>query len=410
MSNDPNNLDDPKELTTKQAAFMDRAAGMEIATVDGGNTLVIESMAQVIEFSGLMARAGGAVPPHLRENQGACLAIVMQALHWSMDPFQVANKSYFVNDRVAFEAQMIVAVINRSPALDGRPRCEFSGEGAKRVCIVTGTLAGETEPRIYESPPLDTVKGKSPLWVKDPDQQLWYYAARAWARRWVPDVIMGAYSPDELGERPPRGSQAAATPRPTEASMGAIAHIDGHAGIVRPDDPEPMTFDLVDPWGEVIEQTLENADWLSQFYWRLAKRLWSLADRNQFVDNNLATALEIATHAPTEGFTMAKFMARVGELGYPFAAESEAAEPEPERQEGDEGFDTQLDPDPAESEPVTVYYEKLKGLIPECENLEAVMLMIKHRDQAMIAAMTPNHQAELDELWEAGKRRFGFAT
>ena len=40
-----------------------------------------------------------------RAQPGACLAVSLQSLNWRMDPFAVANKSYMVNDRIAYEAR-----------------------------------------------------------------------------------------------------------------------------------------------------------------------------------------------------------------------------------------------------------------------------------------------------------------
>ncbi len=55
-----------------------------------------------------MARAG--IAKHLRDNPGA--AVAMQAFEWDMSPFAVASKSYSVNGVIAYEAQLITAVVN----------------------------------------------------------------------------------------------------------------------------------------------------------------------------------------------------------------------------------------------------------------------------------------------------------
>ena len=52
---------------------------------------------------------------------------------------------------------------------------------------------------IYRTPKFREIKVKnSPLWTQAADQQLWYYGTRSWARRFVPDVLLGIYSRDEL--------------------------------------------------------------------------------------------------------------------------------------------------------------------------------------------------------------------
>lgn len=115
-----------------------------------------------------------------------------------MSPFAVANKSYSVNDRLAFEAQLINAVILRRAPIKGRFRISYTGDGGQRRCRVEATLT-DGDVVDYESPPIDKIPVKnSPLWKGDPDQQLFYYSSRAMCRRHFPDVLLGIYSPDEI--------------------------------------------------------------------------------------------------------------------------------------------------------------------------------------------------------------------
>jgi RecT family len=180
---------------------IDRAKAGAVAVSDSVGGIMFQNMAEVMEFSKLLSLAGTAVPKHLRGNPGGCLAVTIQALEWHMSPVAVANKSYEVGDRIAYESQLIHGVIEARAPLKQRLRGEWKGEGAGRFIIVTGHLRGEVDPLIYESPPIEKIKVKnSPLWVADPDQQLWYYGTRAWARRYCPDVLLGIYSEEELRE------------------------------------------------------------------------------------------------------------------------------------------------------------------------------------------------------------------
>lgn len=164
-----------------------------------GYTLMPRDLAEVVKVSELMSRSGVAVPKYLRENPGACMAIMLQSLHWQMDPFQVARKSYAVNDMIAYEAQLITAVVNTRAPITGRLRYAYSGEGQSLRCTVTGIIEGEE--LVYQSPPISQIKVKnSPLWAADPEQQLSYYSGRAWARRHTPEVILGVYSREEAEE------------------------------------------------------------------------------------------------------------------------------------------------------------------------------------------------------------------
>lgn len=194
MSNNQNqSIEDRISSRTDLAVAGSTQVGQNV----GG--LSFQDMGQVMEFSKLMAVAGQAVPKHLRGQPGACLAVSLQALNWQMDPFAVANKSYAVNDRVAFEAQLIQAVIEQRAPIKGRIRGRYEGEGQKRVCILTVTPDDGSEDITYRSPEIGMITTKnSPLWKADPDQQLWYYSARAMCRRHFPDVLLGVYEKEEL--------------------------------------------------------------------------------------------------------------------------------------------------------------------------------------------------------------------
>ena len=158
-----------------------------------------ENMLQVMEFAKLMAVSDIGVPKHLRGNPGACMRVALQADEWGFSPFAVADKSYLVNDRLAYESQLIHAVVERRAPLEQRLRPSWSGEGPTRRCKVTGVLIGEDAAFIWEGPMFKDIKVKnSPEWTANPDKQLFYHASRDWARIYVPDVLLGVYSREEL--------------------------------------------------------------------------------------------------------------------------------------------------------------------------------------------------------------------
>jgi hypothetical protein len=197
-----------------------KAGAVTVSHSAGGVSFA--SAMEVMEFAKLMSVSATAVPKHLRNNPGACLRIVFQAIEWRMSPYAVADKSYEVNDRIAYESQLIHAVIEARAPLLGRLECDYEGEGPDRACIVTGVFNGG-ETREYKSPKIKDIRVKnSPLWVADPDQQLWYYASRSWARKWCPDVLMGIYSREELRESPGLGRE-----EPDDTSPGLHARLAG---------------------------------------------------------------------------------------------------------------------------------------------------------------------------------------
>jgi len=188
-----------------------------------------QAMEQMTNLAHLMASGNSTVPKHLQNNPADCMAIVMQAAQWKMNPFAVAQKTHVVSGTLGYEAQLVNAVISSSRAIVGRFHYEYGGDwsvtGAgvgvvdrqqKGQNVNMGTqmngsawvsvgavLAGETEITWGEPlyPASVTVKN-SPLWKTAPKQQAAYLATKYWARLYAPAVILGVYSTDEIEQRP----------------------------------------------------------------------------------------------------------------------------------------------------------------------------------------------------------------
>lgn len=176
---------------------IDKALASQISVAGGGVTF--STMNDVMEFAKMMAVSKLAVPPLLRDQVGVCLAVTIQAIEWRMSPFAVASKAYMVNDKLAYESQLIHAVIEHRAPIIGRLKHSYIGEGDKRQCKVWALVRGEDTPLEYTSPYISAITPKnSPLWKSKPDLQLYYNTSRDWARVYFPDVIMGVYSDDEI--------------------------------------------------------------------------------------------------------------------------------------------------------------------------------------------------------------------
>jgi hypothetical protein len=170
---------------------------------------------QAMDFAKMMAVSGTMVPGYLRGNAGGCLGIVLKACRLRMDPFEVANWSYEVEQTVRGGKVRTVSymsgfynavILTRAPTKD-RPHFEIIGEGDERRCKVWATLRGEAKPREFISDTLAKLRPRtneqgdvrgSPLWTKKPEVQLIYNAIRDFARIYFPDVVAGISTPDEL--------------------------------------------------------------------------------------------------------------------------------------------------------------------------------------------------------------------
>lgn len=187
---------------------------VSVSSGANGTSIAPQNLGEVVRFAEVMCKADIALPKHLRGNAGACMAVAMQALEWQMSPFAVASKSYSVNGTIAYEAQLIAAVVNTRSGIKGRLKYVFEGDGPAMTCTVTGTLDGED--CTYTSPTIGSITTKnSPLWKSDPQQQLGYFSARSWARRHCPEVLLGVYDRDEAEQFQGADNAKDVTPKPS---------------------------------------------------------------------------------------------------------------------------------------------------------------------------------------------------
>ena len=198
-----------------------------------------DGMDRMFKIAEMMASGRATVPKHLQNNPADCLAIVMQATQWNLNPFAVAQKTHLVNGVLGYEAQLIISLINNSGLLVDRLRFQWDGPWDRIVgkfkevesrtkkddngnpkkfivpdwkqadeqglsCTVFATLRGDTTPTELTLFMTQARTRNSTLWTEDPKQQLAYLASKRFGRLHMPDVILGIYSPDELDDRAPK--------------------------------------------------------------------------------------------------------------------------------------------------------------------------------------------------------------
>lgn len=210
---------------------IDRVAASSIGVSGQLGGIDIRTQIDAMEIAKVMALGKISIPAHLRNNPGDCWAIIMLANEWRMSPIQVANKSYSVNNRIAFEASLLQGVVLQRAPIKGRIKVEYEGEAEHRTCRVWAQLRDEDEKVEYTSPVFNKITPKnSPLWKTDPDQQLFYFSVRALCKRHFPDVLMGIFSRDELEDNPHFGPDNAkdVNDRP---SVGQRLKSKGHRGF-----------------------------------------------------------------------------------------------------------------------------------------------------------------------------------
>ena len=71
-----------------------------------------ETLANMQRMAEMMSTARVTIPKHLAGSPGDCLAIVMQAAQWAMNPFAVAQGTHLINGTLGYEAKLVNAVVS----------------------------------------------------------------------------------------------------------------------------------------------------------------------------------------------------------------------------------------------------------------------------------------------------------
>lgn len=183
---------------------------------------VIAGMQRMAE---MMCEARVTIPKHLQGSPADCLAIIMQAAQFQINPFAMAQKTFLVGGVLGYEAQLVNAVIANSGAIRGRFHYEYRGDGQNIECRVGAVPAGETAVVWGEWLSAASVTTKnSPLWKTNPKQQLGYLQVKNWARQYTPGAILGVYTVDELQDSPerPMGHAEVIPSQPTTSRTEAV--------------------------------------------------------------------------------------------------------------------------------------------------------------------------------------------
>lgn len=217
-----------KNLTKEEEEFRALAAESNLLSDEEFSSRKIipsqETLKQDIQTAQLMCKAKSMLPDHLHGNPGECLAMVLLARDWNMNPYHVGAGTYIAKSgsKIGFTGQLVNAVINNSRRLVMPLKYRYEGEDKDRICYAYGRLyyydfedhqlKKEDEDReVKVTMPKNIAKkgtkgtyyvdkAMSSLWESDPDQQLAYKAARWFARKFIPEILLGVYTPQEITE------------------------------------------------------------------------------------------------------------------------------------------------------------------------------------------------------------------
>lgn len=218
-----------------------------------GSLFKPDSFLALTDMGSAMSQMGVMVSPIYRGKPQACMGLIAICAPYGLNPIQVSWKTYKASKSddapIAYEAQVVAAMINRSGQLRGDCLSyEFKGEGNERQVIVRGELR-DGEVRELITPKIKDINPKnSPLWKSDPDQQLCYYGARSWARRFMPQMLLGVVTVDEVQDFQGPDRARDITPEARPSRRGSIT--------AAAPEPEP----IVEPEQEIVQ----DAAWVPE--------------------------------------------------------------------------------------------------------------------------------------------------
>ncbi len=159
------------------------------------SVLAPSNMAEAMELAKMLA-GSLLIPEHLRGKPADCLMIIEQAIRWDMSPLAVAQSTSIVRGKLMFEGKLVAAVINSRGNLAQRLSYTYAGESDARAVTVSGRIRGEAAPRTIDLA-LRNARTDNSFWRSQPDQQLAYAGARVWARRHMPELMLGVQVPED---------------------------------------------------------------------------------------------------------------------------------------------------------------------------------------------------------------------
>jgi len=188
--------EEPKPVTSKVPALPGAFNPDDAVTL----YMDVAVFAQLQRIARLMCSAG-LVPAHLRGDDkiSDCVLVVAQAFRWRMDPFAIAQHTFVSSGKLGYEGKLIAAVVNTHSSVTQRLDYAYSGEGQDRKVVVFGRLRGEEKDRTVDGRVRDWATTNE-QWKKNPDQMLAYRGAREWARRHVPEAVLGVLADEEVVE------------------------------------------------------------------------------------------------------------------------------------------------------------------------------------------------------------------
>jgi hypothetical protein len=145
------------------------------------------------------------IPPQFQGQQGFanCLVALEIANRMRMSPFQVMQNLHIIHGRPSWSSQFIIGLINGCGRFSPL-RYEVTGQGDTLACTCVATelasgndLRGPTVTMVMAKKEGWSTKSGS-KWLTLPDLMIRYRAAAFWGRLYIPELLVGIQSQEEV--------------------------------------------------------------------------------------------------------------------------------------------------------------------------------------------------------------------
>jgi len=145
------------------------------------------------------------IPPQFQGQQGFanCLVALEIANRMRMSPFQVMQNLHIIHGRPSWSSQFIIGLINGCGRFSPL-RYEVTGQGDTLACTCVATelasgndLRGPTVTMVMAKKEGWATKSGS-KWLTLPDLMIRYRAAAFWGRLYIPELLVGIQSQEEV--------------------------------------------------------------------------------------------------------------------------------------------------------------------------------------------------------------------
>jgi hypothetical protein len=166
------------------------------------SSLVPVGLDQAMRMADMMAKSK-MLPEYFRGSPGDCLMIIEQAGRWNMSPLAVAQCCAKVKDKFCYEGKLIAAAVSSCGAIKSEFDYDFTGDPKNPQTLAVRASATRTSDGKVKHVDVawKDARTNNEHWAKSPEQMLCYHAARVWARRWTPGVLLGVYAREEFDQQ-----------------------------------------------------------------------------------------------------------------------------------------------------------------------------------------------------------------